>query len=87
MLPLSLGPQLFHRAGGDVGKVCAAELHRHLSRLDQGQELQVPDEAQEALRIPFDHLDAMVGARPAHALLPERLDVADDRRQRRPKLV
>jgi hypothetical protein len=31
VLPLSLGPQLLHRAGHDVGQVRAAELHLHLS--------------------------------------------------------
>jgi len=87
VLALSLGPHLFHRVGGDVGKVGTAELHRHLSGIDLGQQLQVPGEAQEALGVPVDYLDAMVGVRRAQAVLHEDLDVTEDRRQRRPKLM
>ena len=83
----SLGAQPFHRADGDVGQVRAAEIHRHLSRLDLGQQQQVPDEAQEARGVPFDHLEAMAGVRAGHAVLPEDLDEAEDRRQRCPELV
>jgi hypothetical protein len=87
VLAVSLGPHLFHRAGRDVGQVGTAEVHRHLSRIDLGQQLQVPGEAQEALRVPVDHLDAMVGFRPAQSVLHEDLHVTEDRRQRCPELV
>jgi hypothetical protein len=87
VLPVSLGPKLFHRGGGDVGQVCAAELHRQLSRVDLGQQLQIPDQAQETLRVPFDHLGALLRVRPVHALLPQDLDVTEDRRQRCPELM
>src|ERR1035441_562134 len=90
--PLDSPPPTGRAAGRPMHKISpmyltATELHRHLSRLDLGQQLQVSDEAKETLRAPFDHLGAMAGVRPAHALLPENLDVTEDRRQRRPKLM
>jgi len=87
VLAFSLGAHLIYRAGGDVGQIGSAELRRHLPRVDLGQQLQVSGEAQEALRVPVDHLDAMVGIRPGHAVLDEDLGVTEDRRQRRPKLM
>jgi hypothetical protein len=87
VLALRLGAYLFYRAGGEVGQVGSAELRRHLPRIDLGQQLQVSGEAQEALRVPVDHLDAVVGVRPGHAVLDEDLGVTEDRRQRRPQLM
>ena len=87
VLPLGLRAHLLHRGLGDLGEIRAAELDVHGSRMRLGQEQQILDQAQQALRVPLDDLRVLVGVDLAGALVPEQLHVPDNRRQRRPELV
>ena len=87
VLARGLRPHLLHRLGGDARQVRVADLQRQLPRLHLGQEQQITHQVQEAFRVALDDPGEVVGVPPAGPLVPQQLDVADDRGQRRPQLV
>ncbi len=87
VLPPGLGPHLRHRGGRDLGEVGAARFHDHLSRVHAGEEEQIPDQAQQSLRVAVDDFHEAGGVEPTGAFVPEQFGVSDDGGQRSPQFV
>jgi hypothetical protein len=87
VLTFRLRPGLLYRLDSEVGQVRVVELQRQLARLHLGQEQQIPHQAEQSFRVPLDDLGEVVGVQLARPLVPQQLDIADDRGQRGPQLV
>jgi hypothetical protein len=88
LLALGRWPNRVHRLGGDCGEVDLFALEREFARFDLGNEEEVAHDAQEAAAVSLHDAEKtplLLGE--VTGVIEHELEIARDRRKRRPKLV